>query len=245
MEDTAAASLPARRPVVALLLYPGLTLLDLVAPYQALAQSMDVHLVWKDLEPVKDDIGVEMLPTTTFADCPEQLDLLLVPGGSGQVEVNGDDEVLEFVADRGARARYVASVCGGSLILGAAGLLRGYRAATHWIARELLAAYGAQNINERVVIDRNRITGGGVTAGLDLGLVVIAEMLGEEIAKITQLRLEYDPQPPFDTGSPEGAGARLTRLVRDDFQAFVGQLADVANTLPERGWGRAREAVRV
>lgn len=245
MVDTTAASVPPRRPVVALLLYPGLTLLDLVAPYQALGLSMDVHLVWKDLEPVKDDISAAVLPTTSFADCPEDLDLLLIPGGMGQVDVNGDDEVLEFVADRGAKARYVASVCGGSLILGAAGLLRGYRAATHWIARDLLAAYGAENVNERVVIDRNRITGGGVTAGLDLGLVVIAEMLGEEIAKVTQLRLEYDPQPPFNTGSPEAAGATLTALVRADSEAFVAQLADIANTLPERGWGRAREALRV
>ncbi len=153
------------RPVIAMLLYPGLTPLDLVAPHAALAPHADVHLVWKDLDPVISDVGMLITPNTTLADCPVDLDVLFVPGGRDQAGVAQDETVLEFLESRGARARYVTSVCGGSLILGAAGLLVGYRAATHWTGRHTLAAFGAQNVNDRVVIDRNRITGVGSPPG--------------------------------------------------------------------------------
>jgi cyclohexyl-isocyanide hydratase len=228
------------RPQVAMLLYPGLTLLDLVAPHAALALEMDVHLVWKTMEPVVSDNGVTVAPTLTLAQCPADLDVLFVPGGVGQGEVTSDEEVLAFLDDRGSRARYVTSVCGGSLILGAAGLLRGYRAATHWSGRDVLPLFGAENVNERVVVDRNRITGGGVTAGLDFGLVVLAELLGEDVARLNQLLLEYDPQPPFTAGTPETAGPQLLAVARQFTDPLNVTMATAANDLAARGWGRAR-----
>jgi len=227
------------RPKVGMLLYPGLTLLDLVAPHAAFAHTTETHLVWKTTEPVRSDSAVAMVPTTTMAECPADLDVLFVPGGQGQAPVAADEEVLEFLADRGARARYVTSVCGGSLILGAAGLLRGYRATTHWTGIDVLARFGAEYAEGRVVVDRNRITGGGVTAGLDFGLVVLARLLGEDVAKVTQLMLEYAPMPPFDAGTPEAAGPRLTAMARAGSEAVNEAMAAVAEELAAKGWGRA------
>ncbi|WP_240509995.1 DJ-1/PfpI family protein [Streptomyces malaysiense] len=224
-----------------MLLYPGLTALDLVGPQTPLSRFMEVHLVWKTLDPVLTDSGMTITPTTTLAECPEDLDVLFVPGGRGQAQHLDDMQVLAFLADRGSRARYVTSVCGGSLILGAAGLLRGYRAATHWTARHLLPAFGACNVDDRVVIDRNRITGGGVTAGLDFGLTLVSEMFGEQPAKETQLALEYDPLPPFDVGSPEKAGAELTTVVRDAMSDINDRTAALAEKLAAKGWGRSHD----
>jgi cyclohexyl-isocyanide hydratase len=170
-------------------------------------------MVWKTLEPVKTDAGFSIVPTTTFKECP-QLDVICIPGGAGQVGVMNDAEVLAFVARQGAQARYVTSVCTGSLVLGAAGLLKGYRSACHWASRDLLAAFGAIPVAERVVRDRNRFSGGGVTAGIDFGLTLLAEIAGDEVAKSVQLGLEYDPQPPFQSGSPEKAGPERVARVR-------------------------------
>ncbi|MFI6513519.1 DJ-1/PfpI family protein [Streptosporangium sp. NPDC050855] len=228
------------RPQVAMLLYPGLTLLDLFGPHTVFAHTMDVHLVWKTTDPVISDTGVAVQPTTTLGDCPVDLDVLFVPGGAAQDKVAADEEVLTFLEDRGARARYVTAVCGGSLVLGAAGLLRGYQAATHWSGRDVLALFGAENVSERVVIDRNRITGGGVTAGLDFGLVVQAELLGEDVAKFTQLIMEYDPRPPFTAGSPKGAGPELTAQARAFTEPINTSMTAIAEDLATRGWGRAR-----
>ncbi|WP_405060260.1 DJ-1/PfpI family protein [Kribbella sp. NBC_01505] len=227
------------RPKVAMLLYPGLTLLDLVAPHAAFAGAMETHLVWKTTDPVQSDSGVVLHPTTTFEDCPADLDVLFVPGGMGQAPVAADEDVLKFLADRGARAQYVTSVCGGSLILGAAGLLRGYRATSHWSGVEVLARFGAEYAEGRVVVDRNRITGGGVTAGLDFGLVVLAQLLGEEVAKVTQLMLEYAPEPPFDAGTPETAGPELTAMARAGNGQVNDEMIAVAEELAAKGWGRA------
>lgn len=228
------------RPVIAMLLYPGLTPLDLVAPHAALAPHADVHLVWKDLVPVASDVGMLITPTATLDNCPVALDVLFVPGGRDQAAVAEDETILKFLESRAASARYVTSVCGGSLILGAAGLLIGYRAATHWTGRHTLAAFGAENVNERVVIDRNRITGGGVTAGLDFGLILLAQLLGEDVARATQLMLEYDPKPPFSTGSPEAAGPELTAMVRHLTRETAEAMDRAAETVTARGWGRAR-----
>jgi cyclohexyl-isocyanide hydratase len=228
-----------RRPKVAMLLYPGLTLLDLIAPHTALAGSMETHLVWKSTDPVRSDAGVAVTPTTDFEHCPADLDVLFVPGGMDQAATAADEEVLEFLADRGARARYVTSVCGGSLILGAAGLLRGYRATSHWTGIDVLALFGAQYTEGRVVVDRNRITGGGVTAGLDFGLVLLARLLGEDVAKATQLMLEYAPEPPFDAGTPQAAGPELTALVRSGTEQLNKAMIAVAEDLAAKGWGRS------
>jgi len=201
-----------------MLLYPGFTLLDLAGPAGVLGFHGKVHLIWKTLDPVPTDMGFIMNPTATFADVPDNLDVLFVPGGFGTAAVMQDAETLAFLRDRGATARYVTSVCSGSLILAAAGLLQGYKATSHWSALDLLAALGVEVVKARVVIDRNRVSGGGVTAGIDFGLALLAKLRGEHAAKLSQLALEYDPAPPFDAGSPEGAGPEITAQAL----AFVG-----------------------
>jgi cyclohexyl-isocyanide hydratase len=201
---------------IGILLYPNVTQLDATGPAQVLSRvpGAKLHMIWKTRDPVPTDAGFSIVPTTTFADCP-QLDVLCVPGGGGQVEVMVDAEALDFLRRQAAGARYVTSVCTGSLILGAAGLLKGYRSACHWAWREMLKDFGATPVAERVVRDRNRISGGGVTAGIDFGLTVAAELAGEEVARSIQLVLEYDPQPPFDSGSPEKAGSERVKRIRE------------------------------
>lgn len=197
---------------VGMLLYPELTLIDLIGPQTVLSAHSDMYLIWKTKEVIYSDRGVGIKPNATLDDCPKDLDVLFVPGGPGMVSVMRDRSVLAFLADRGQRARYVTSVCTGALVLGAAGLLRGYRATTHWAARDVLPAFGAEPVKQRVVVDRNRITGGGVTAGLDFGYVLLATLRGQKVAKVTQLAMEYDPRPPFNAGSPETAGPEITGL---------------------------------
>ena len=199
---------------IGILLYPNVTQLDATGPAQVLSRvpGAKMHMIWKTRDPVPTDAGFSIVPTTTFADCP-QLDVVCVPGGGGQVEVMADAEALDFLRKQAAGARYVTSVCTGSLILGAAGLLKGYKSACHWAWRDMLKDFGATPVAERVVRDRNRISGGGVTAGIDFGLTVAAELAGEEVAKSIQLVLEYDPQPPFDSGSPEKAGSERVKRI--------------------------------
>ena len=198
-----------------MLLYPNLTQLDLTGPFEVFSRlpQTAVHLLWKTAEPVSSDSGMRLLPTVTLAECPP-LDVLFVPGGRGQVPLMDDSEVLAFLSRQGATARYVTSVCTGSLLLAAAGLLRGYRATCHWLAREELALLGAIPSAERVVVDRNRVTGGGVTAGIDFALRLAAALRGETVARMIQLSMEYDPQPPFAAGSPEQAGPELAAALR-------------------------------
>ena len=199
---------------IGILLYPNVTQLDATGPAQVLSRvpGAKMHMIWKTRDPVPTDAGFSIVPTTTFADCP-QLDVVCVPGGGGQVELMVDPETLDFLRKQAAKARYVTSVCTGSLILGAAGLLKGYKSACHWAWRDMLKDFGATPVAERVVRDRNRISGGGVTAGIDFGLTVAAELAGEEVAKSIQLVLEYDPQPPFDAGSPEKAGPERVKRI--------------------------------
>jgi len=199
---------------IGILLYPNVTQLDATGPAQVLSRvpGAKLHMIWKTRDPVPTDAGFSIVPTTTFADCP-QLDVVCVPGGGGQVEVMVDAEALDFLRKQAEKARYVTSVCTGSLILGAAGLLKGYKSACHWAWRDMLKDFGATPVAERVVRDRNRISGGGVTAGIDFGLTVAAELAGEEVAKSIQLVLEYDPQPPFDSGSPEKAGPERVKRI--------------------------------
>lgn len=193
------------RPVVAMVAYPGMTLLDLVGPHTTLAATMDVHIASTTLDDLVTDSGAVLRPTTTFADAPQDVDVLFVPGGAGAAEAITDEQLLTFVTDRGSRARWVTSVCTGSLVLGAAGLLRGYRATSHWTGLDLLPLFGAEVATDRVVVDRDRITGGGVTAGIDFGLTLLELLQGRQVAEMTQLAMEYDPHPPFDSGSPATA----------------------------------------
>jgi cyclohexyl-isocyanide hydratase len=205
-----------RPPVVAMLVHPDMVLLDLVGPQTVFSLLMaTVHLVGKDLRPVSTDVGLTVTPTTTFAECPEQVDVVFVPGGlKGTIAAMEDRDVLDFVSSRGRRARYVTSVCTGSLVLGAAGLLQGYRATSHWYVRDLLPIMGATEAAERVVVDRNRITGGGVTAGIDFGLTLAGAIRGEDYARRIQLVIEYDPRPPFASGTPEAAGLAVVEDIR-------------------------------
>jgi cyclohexyl-isocyanide hydratase len=224
-------------PEVGMLLYPGLTLLDLLGPQTALATSCNVHLVWKTRDWIESDTGVVMKPTATFADCPRDLDALFVGGGPGQTAVMTDAEILAFLADRGSRAKYVTSVCSGSLVLGAAGLLRGYESACHWACLDALPLFGAKPVAKRVVVDRNRLSGAGVTAGIDFGLILLAHLLGEDISRMTQLAMEYDPEPPYHTGSPQKAGPEVTKKVKDwlkPFEAIMFEACEqAAKAMPE------------
>ena len=196
---------------IGFLLFPDITQLDMAGPYEVLIKlpGAEIHLIGKTRAPVTAGGGMQIVPTTTYADCP-QLDMLCVPGGSGVNPLLEDEATLAFLRRQAKAARYVTSVCTGSLVLGAAGLLKGRRATTHWMSMEMLKAFGATPVHQRVVVDGNVITGGGVTAGIDFGLTVAAEVAGEEAAREIQLAIEYDPHPPFDAGSPAAAGPELT-----------------------------------
>jgi len=209
---------------VGLLLFPNMTQLDLTGPYEVFSRTpgCTVHVMWKTKDPVTSDRGLALLPSMTLADCP-QLDVLCVPGGPGQVGLMEDAEVLAFLRRQSAAARYVTSVCTGSLVLGAAGLLRGYRATTHWMSHDQLSLLGAIPVDERIVIDRNRITGGGVTAGIDFALAVVGQIFGPEAAQAVQLQIEYNPAPPFNAGHPRTAPAALVDKIRTGAKPFQDQ----------------------
>jgi cyclohexyl-isocyanide hydratase len=197
-----------------LLVFPNLTQLDLTGPYEVLARlpGAETLLLWKSLDPVRSEHGLTILPMTTLASCPP-LDLILVPGGAGINPLLEDPEVFAFLRRSAAEARYVVGICTGSLVLGAAGLLRGRRAGTHWMSRDLLRAFEAEPVAQRVVVDGKFFTGGGVTAGIDVALTVAAEIAGKAAAEAIQLGIEYDPAPPFNCGSPERADPAVIEAV--------------------------------
>ena len=219
---------------VGMLLYPGLTLLDLIGPQTVFSWYANIHLVWKTRDLITSDTGIGIQPTTTFSDCPQDLDILFVPGGSGTVQAMKDPEILSFLSERAPRAKYVTSVCSGSLILGAAGLMQGYKATSHWACRDILSMFGAEPVEARVVVDRNRISGGGVTAGIDFGLVLLAKLRGDDAAKLTQLAMEYDPKPPFDAGTPETAGAEIVKQAMSFMSDWDLETRQVAKEISKR-----------
>jgi cyclohexyl-isocyanide hydratase len=192
------------RPRIAMLVHPDMVLQDLIGPITVFnMMRSEIHLVWKDLEPVRSETGITVAPTTVYRDCPADLDILFAPGGlAGTIAVMQDAETIEFFRHHGKTAKYVTSDCTGSLVLGAAGLLKGYRAASHWSVRDQVALFGAIPSPKRVEIDRNRITGGGVTAGIDFGLTLAGIIRGPDQAELISLILEYAPEPPFG-GRPE------------------------------------------
>ena len=200
---------------IGILVFPKVQQLDLTGPYEVFASLPDtvVHLVWKDLAPLAAATGLILQPTMTYADCP-QLDVLCVPGGAGVNPLLHDEETLAFLRAQAGAARYVTSVCTGALVLGAAGLLRGKRATTHWASHDLLARYGAIPTEGRVVRDGNVFSGGGVTAGIDFALTLAAELEGEATAQGVQLFLEYAPEPPFDAGRPDTAPPAVLAAVK-------------------------------
>ena len=201
---------------IGLVLFPRVTQLDFTGPLQVFSSvpGAQVHLIWKRIEPVSSDSVMALTPTTTFADCP-QLDVICVPGGLGTDDMINDEEMLAFLRGQALGAKYITSVCTGSLVLGAAGLLRGYRATTHWTAMDHLAPFGAIPTKTRVCVDRNRITGGGVTAGIDFALTLVSIMVDRQSAEAIQLRLEYNPAPPFNAGSPDTAPPEILALMRE------------------------------
>ncbi|MBI5690372.1 MAG: DJ-1/PfpI family protein [Verrucomicrobia bacterium] len=209
---------------IGFLLFPRLTQLDLTGPCEVLARAPGarIHTIWKSLDPVPSDRGLKLVPTTTMAECP-QLDILCVPGGPGQVDLMEDDETLDFLRRQAAQAKWVTSVCTGSLLLGAAGLLKGYQATCHWASRDQLALFGAEAVEMRVVTDRNRVTGAGVTAGIDFALQLVANAFDEHTAHAIQLALEYEPTPPFWSGTPQHASAEILEEARQKMAVFMAK----------------------
>ena len=198
-----------------MVIFDNMTNLDFAAPHDALTKvrSAQVHVLAKSDQFVTTDTRGRVLPDKALRDAP-QLDLIMIGGGNGTTALMEDGEMLEFLKHQAQRAQWVTSVCTGALVLGAAGLLRGYRATTHWNAIELLPRFGAIPTQERVVFDRNRATCSGVTAGLDFGLFLTGRLFGEDIAKLITLGQEYDPAPPYATGSPAKAPAQIVARFR-------------------------------
>lgn len=217
---------------IVMLLYPRLTQLDLTGPFEVFARLPDVKIILaaKTLEPVTDSGGLRLLPTHALAEAA-QADILFVPGGPGQLDLMDDAEVLDFLRTQAAGARYVTSVCTGSLVLAAAGLLTGYRATCHWMSLDQLALFGCTPCDDRVVVDRNRVTGGGVTSGIDFALHLAAMLFDRERAERTQLSMEYDPAPPFTSGHPRSADPVMVEAMRAR-----------ASGLQEKRWAAARAA---
>lgn len=220
---------------VVFLVYPKVTQLDLTGPAQVLSRlgNSTVDLVWKTTDPVPTDSGFALLPTATLREVTNA-DILCIPGGFGCVDAMHDEQLLNWVRSVGSQAEWVTSVCTGSLILGAAGLLQGYRATSHWAWRDYLTLFGAEPVAERVVFDRNRVTGGGVTAGIDFALALTAKIRGETFAKSVQLGLEYDPHPPFNAGSPDSAGEELIEAVRERSNRMAPDREDRVRAAAER-----------
>jgi cyclohexyl-isocyanide hydratase len=200
---------------IGMLIFPRLTQLDMTGPYEVLARLPDtkVELMARTLDPVTTDRGMQIVPTVTYATCPP-LDVVMVPGGPGQQDLMEDEAALEFLRKQAASAKYVTSVCTGSLVLGAAGLLKGKRATSHWAAVEHLKTLGAIPVREKVVVDGNIVTGAGVTSGIDFALSLARILDGEAVAREVLLQIEYDPAPPFTGGSPQTARPETLAAVK-------------------------------
>src|SRR5262245_29347503 len=221
--------------LIGMLIFPELTQLDMTGPYEVLARlpNTKVLLVAHTMAPVKTDRGMQIVPSITFAECP-QLDLVMVPGGPGQQQLMEDSVVIEFLQRQARGAKYVTSVCTGSLVLGAAGLLKGKRATSHWAAIDHLKLLGAIPVSEKVVIDGNVITGAGVTSGIDFALTVAAALEGEEVARSIQLQIEYDPAPPFNSGSPKTASPATVQAIRDRLKTLNQQRHEMAQRVGKK-----------
>lgn len=212
---------------IVIVLHPGFDTLDAVGPHYFFASMIgaNVHLATTGAldEPVVSAGGLPLMPTTTLPDAPEAPAVLLVPGGDTAVLLR-DRAAMDAIRRLGSRAETVASVCTGAIALGAAGLLDGRRATSHWSVRHLLPGYGATAADERVVTDGNVITSAGVTAGMDLALRLVGRLRGDDYARFLELGAEYAPQPPYGAGTPEGAGAELTALAREFYATIEHDL---------------------
>ena len=236
VSEVALPKRPDMQPIsIGMWVFPGMTNLDFVGAHGILSRppSVKVYILGKTLDPIPDDAGNRVLADTLFTAAPE-LDILFVGGGPGTEAMMQDPEILDFFRTRAPRAKYITSVCTGSLVLGAAGLLRGYKAASHWTTMDILPILGATPVHERVVIDRNRMTGGGVTAGIDFGLTLVDQIWGREIAEAIQLANEYDPHPPFNAGSPRTAPAKAVAMVRAMVHDGVANMTAAAERAAKR-----------
>jgi cyclohexyl-isocyanide hydratase len=205
---------------IGLLAFPAMTQLDLTGPLQVFAflPGAEVRVIWKTLDPIQAQGGLRLVPDTTMADCPP-LDVICVPGGSGVLDLMDDDVILSFLRAQAPGARFIGSICTGALVLGAAGLLKGKKATTHWAWTDLLVPLGAIPTEGRVVRDGNIMTGGGVTAGIDFALTMIAELAGRDVAESIQLGIEYAPAPPFNAGHPDTARPEIVAAVLERMAA--------------------------
>jgi cyclohexyl-isocyanide hydratase len=209
---------------ICMLVYPGMTPLDLMGPLQAWSMwpGVEIQIVWKTTDPIMTDTGMAIVPTHTFANSFKTPNILFAPGGTKPTfDLMSDEDVMDYLRDRAANADWITSVCTGALLLGAAGLLKGYKATTHWVAHKSLTNFGAIPTEGRYIIDRNRATGGGVTAGIDFGLALMAQIAGEDIAKTVQLAMEYSPKPPFKSGHPSEAPPEIVELVLAGFSEIT------------------------
>ncbi|MGJ4947226.1 DJ-1/PfpI family protein [Bradyrhizobium sp. HKCCYLS20291] len=211
---------------IAFLIYPEFTALDMVGPHAMLTGLLGAttHIVGKSRDVVKSDTGLAFQSSASFDECPLDLDIICVPGGAtGTLAAMRDDSTLRFLKDRGSRAKFVTSVCTGSLLLGAAGLLTGYKATSHWAAVSLLPLFGATPSDDRIVRDRNRITAGGVTSGIDFGLSLVGQLRDRQYAECVQLMAQYAPEPPYNAGTPARAPVEVTKMMTDMFVDFNKQ----------------------
>ncbi len=224
---------------IGMVLFPKLTQLDLTGPYEVLNASprTRIDLLWHRLEPIEAQGGLILTPSATFEDYGRP-DVLFVPGGPGVLDAMDDEPLLDFIRGTAGHARYVTAVCTGSLVLAAAGLLVGRRATCHWSSIHLLELMGATPVNERVVEDGKFISGGGVTSGIDFGLVLASRLLGEDAARRIQLLLEYDPAPPFEGGHPDPAPAETV-------DAVTGLMSEVIEKRRQAAERIARERLKL
>lgn len=220
---------------IGFLVFPQITQLDLTGPLQVFSRvpGATVHLIWKRLEMVPSDTVLAVIPTMNFADCP-QLDVICVPGGYGTDALMVDDEVLEFLRKQAVGAKYITSVCTGSTVLAAAGLLKGFRATSHWSAIDSLNLLGAIPSRDRVCVDRNRITGGGVTAGIDMALTMAARLIDQPTAEGIQLGIEYNPAPPFNAGSLDTAPAAVVSMLKERMAPSAARRIEIAKRAAAR-----------
>ncbi len=228
---------PGHKTTIGMVLFPRLTQLDLTGPYEVFGRlpNTRVYLLARTLEPVRSEHGLSIVPDKTFADAPH-CDILFVPGGAGVNPLMEDEAFLDFLRERAQQARIVTAVCTGSLLLAAAGLLDGHRATTHWMSLELLELFGVEAVPDRVVVDGNRITGGGVTSGVDFALVLAAQLYGENVAREIQLAMQYEPEPPFHSGTPQVADPTLVSA----FQETRREFQEARRAIAERAAARLR-----
>lgn len=226
-----------RKLAFGMIAYPGMFLQDFVGPltvFEAL-MNRDIHILWKEKKQIETGSLIKIMPTTTYAECPKDLDVLFLPGGvPGTLEMMQDKESLDFIREKAKTTKYLTSVCTGSLILGAAGLLNGYKAASHWVTLDVLKEFGAIPSDARIVEDRNRITGGGVTAGIDFGLTLAAKLRSKTYAEAVQLYIEYNPQPPFNAGSPKTASAEVNKFIGGMLTPVAEQARLIAKSVKEK-----------